>query len=300
MADAVHDARQYPWFRLHDAIIDLYGRDLGPIGVALYAALARHANKEGTAYPSLSTLQGYFGLSRPAVIKYLKRLESLQLIAITLRYGHDGDRTSNLYTLLPHPESTPSKPDCLPSKPDCLPSKPDLPEVLALRVYREGRETPSVSTTVETSPPLTPLTLLEMYNALTPDTHPKVEKLTDARQTKAQRYLRQFPDGAFWEKVMQEIGHSAFLLGLNNTHEHAHFKATFDWLLTKGKDGTENCIKVYEGRYRDATTATRRFSEKEQRSIAASQRIMEEYANARASQPAALLPGAEHHGRPVF
>ena len=50
---------------------------------------------------------------------------------------------------------------------------------------------------------------------------------------------------------MTEIRQSAFLCGLKPSPGHEHFRADFDWLLTKGKDGTENVVKVYEGRFRD-------------------------------------------------
>jgi hypothetical protein len=83
-----------------------------------------------------------------------------------------------------------------------------------------------------------------------------VQKLSPARRTKATRYLHLFPDPAFWHAVMHEISASSFLLGLKPSNGHEAFKADFDWLLTKGKDGTENCVKVAEGKYRDPPTST--------------------------------------------
>ena len=61
-----------------------------------------------------------------------------------------------------------------------------------------------------------------------------------------------FPDQVFWTETFRETKRSGLLRGLRPTPGHPNFMSTFDWLLTKGKDGTENCVKVYEGRYRDA------------------------------------------------
>src|SRR4029453_13534577 len=91
--------------------------------------------------------------------------------------------------------------------------------------------------------------LVALYNALTPGDHPKVEHLTDARRRKAAKVLRQFPERAFWVKVCAEISASPFLRGQKPREGHTSFRGDFDWLLTTGKDGTENCIKTYEGRY---------------------------------------------------
>lgn len=100
-------------------------------------------------------------------------------------------------------------------------------------------------------PAVTPEMLQGWYNAETPPTHPKVQKLSPARRQKAAKYLHLFPDPIFWHTVFHEIGKSAFLLGHKASNGHEGFRADFDWLLTKGKDGTENCVKVCEGRYRD-------------------------------------------------
>lgn len=93
--------------------------------------------------------------------------------------------------------------------------------------------------------------LVALYNTLTPPGHPKVETLSPARAEKARRYLRQFPTEAFWRGVFTSVKLSAFLLGHKSGPGHEGFRGDFDWLLTKGKDGTENCVKVSEGRYED-------------------------------------------------
>ena len=96
-----------------------------------------------------------------------------------------------------------------------------------------------------------PTLLIEKYNTETPDELGAVEKITPARLQKARQYLAIFPDESFWTEVFQEIHKSQFLRGLKNNNGHESFRANFDWLLTKGKDGTENVAKVFEGRYGD-------------------------------------------------
>ena len=112
---------------------------------------------------------------------------------------------------------------------------------------------PPVSTSVETSPVLTPETLIEWYNAETPPTHPKVHQLSPARIKKARQYLAMFPDPEFWHNAFRNISTSDFLLGRRPTPGHESFRGDFDWLLTTGKDGTENCVKASEGtRYQES------------------------------------------------
>jgi hypothetical protein len=104
---------------------------------------------------------------------------------------------------------------------------------------------------------LSPQSLMALYNTEAPPTLPKVKTLTEARIKKATGTLRQFPQSDFWQTVLAEIRQSAFLQGLKASPGHEHFRADFDWLLTKGKDGTENCVKVFEGKFRDGATPKR-------------------------------------------
>lgn len=98
----------------------------------------------------------------------------------------------------------------------------------------------------------TPEALVELYNEQSPEECPAVTTLSPARRSKAKKYLAMFPAREFWEQVCGHIQVSKFLRGLNNTPGHGKFIASFDWLLTKGQDGTENAVKVYEGMYRDS------------------------------------------------
>lgn|SRR3990167_5748682 len=98
----------------------------------------------------------------------------------------------------------------------------------------------------------TPEALVALYNEATPDECPSVTKLSPARRVKAKRYLSAFPDRDFWASTFEQIKLSPFLSGLKPSQDGRRFVADFDWLLTKGKDGTENAIKVYEGKYAES------------------------------------------------
>ena len=133
----------------------------------------------------------------------------------------------------------------VPSEPD--PTEPDL--------YKNKIKTKATRLeVVDTSKKWPhPELLIELYNSKTSDDFPAVEKTSAGRLRKAREYLKQFPETQFWEEVFAELNQSNFLRGLQNGNGHASFRANFDWLLTKGKDGTENVVKVYEGRYRNGT-----------------------------------------------
>jgi hypothetical protein len=71
------------------------------------------------------------------------------------------------------------------------------------------------------------------------------------RRKKAGQVLALFPDAGFWHQVMAEYQVSTFLQGRRPSAGHEWFRADFDWLISRGKDGLENCLKVCEGKYRD-------------------------------------------------
>ena len=93
--------------------------------------------------------------------------------------------------------------------------------------------------------------LVERYNSRTPDECPAINTISPARRDKAKRYIKMFPEETFWIEAFDEIHKSKFLRGMKGSPGHEGFVANLDWLLAKGKDGTENVVKVAEGRYRD-------------------------------------------------
>ena len=74
--------RRAKWFRIDNAALDIYGSDLGPSGLAVYMALARHVNGDGVCYPSVATLSRMTGASKRTVQYQLRRLETLGLLRV--------------------------------------------------------------------------------------------------------------------------------------------------------------------------------------------------------------------------
>lgn len=95
-----------------------------------------------------------------------------------------------------------------------------------------------------------PRALIALYNEKAPDECPAVEQISPGRIDKAKKYLAMFPKKEFWEEVFSEIHQSPFLRGLSNSPGHENWVCKLDWLLSKNKDGTENCVKVAEAQYR--------------------------------------------------
>jgi hypothetical protein len=93
-------------FRIDNILIDEYGEKIGAIGVAVYNAVARYADRlTGICYPCIGTIAKKLKLGRTTVKKYLRILLNHGLIAISARLSEAGDPTSNSYMLLdPAPE----------------------------------------------------------------------------------------------------------------------------------------------------------------------------------------------------
>lgn len=93
---------------------------------------------------------------------------------------------------------------------------------------------------------------VDRWNAQKPDAQlPRVETLSISRREKARRSIAQFPDWRWWNYALGNIKASRFLTGrvpASSGHGRV-FRADFDWLLAKHKDGTENVVKLHDGRY---------------------------------------------------
>jgi hypothetical protein len=100
MAQAIA-LRTRPHYQIDNAIVDEYGEKIGAIGIAVYNALARFADrKTGICYPCIGTIAQKLKLGRTTVKKYLRILLNHGLIAIAARLSDKGDPTSNSYRLL--------------------------------------------------------------------------------------------------------------------------------------------------------------------------------------------------------
>ena len=89
------------FFSIDNDLIDVHAKTIGAIGVAIYATLARYANrKTGECWPAIGRLAQTLQLARSTIKVYLRKLEEAGLIAIRERQDAAGDPTSNLYILL--------------------------------------------------------------------------------------------------------------------------------------------------------------------------------------------------------
>src|SRR3954469_1046811 len=96
----VRDRRRKGFFTIDNELLDHYGAQLKAHGLAVYMALARFANQEGTCWPSLATIAKRTGMSRMQVIRELAKLQALGLIASEHQWGSKGEHRANIYTLL--------------------------------------------------------------------------------------------------------------------------------------------------------------------------------------------------------
>jgi hypothetical protein len=96
----IRDRRKPGWFRVDDEIIDVYGPEIGCHGIAVYSALAKHADRQEESYPGLRLLCKELKIGRKKLLETLDQLKVLGLIDI-----EPGDRKSvNVYTLLDVPK----------------------------------------------------------------------------------------------------------------------------------------------------------------------------------------------------
>jgi hypothetical protein len=98
--------QSHPHYRIDNILIDEYGEKIGALGIAIYNALARYADRvTGICHPCIGTIAKKLKLSRTTVKKYLRILLNYCLIAISPRMSKAGDPTSNSYMILdPSPE----------------------------------------------------------------------------------------------------------------------------------------------------------------------------------------------------
>lgn len=96
----VRDLRDAGWFWMHNSIIEEYGAKIGVHGIALYALLAKCANKDGRAVPSIRYMAKTLGIGTGTVQTYLEKLAQYYLIEVRQRTSEHGDLTSSEYSLL--------------------------------------------------------------------------------------------------------------------------------------------------------------------------------------------------------
>ena len=91
-----------PHTRIDNEIIDDYLPQIGTYGFTIYSVIKRHLNqKSGQCNPSYATIARKIGIDRGTVIRYVKKLKALGLIAPDLRFKEDGSQSSNQYNFSP-------------------------------------------------------------------------------------------------------------------------------------------------------------------------------------------------------
>lgn len=96
----IRDRRKAGWFRIDDEIIEVYGPVIGVHGIAVYAALAKYANRDQESHPGLRRLCKELKIGRKKLLDTLELLKENGLIDI-----EPGDRVNvNVYTLLDIPK----------------------------------------------------------------------------------------------------------------------------------------------------------------------------------------------------
>lgn len=80
-------SRHEPFLAIPWWVVDRHGAELGPFGIAVYCAIARHANAEREAWPSVPTIMAKFGICRRQTLDELHKLEKLGLITVTRCHG---------------------------------------------------------------------------------------------------------------------------------------------------------------------------------------------------------------------
>jgi hypothetical protein len=88
-------------YRIDNCFIDDYASRIGPIGVAVYNVISRHADRDsGLCRIGIQKISDKLNLSRTSVKKYLHLLFAEGLIAIIPQYLTKGGQTANHYLLL--------------------------------------------------------------------------------------------------------------------------------------------------------------------------------------------------------
>lgn len=89
--------------------------------------------------------------------------------------------------------------------------------------------------------PMTPQALGALWNAVIPD--PQVREITGKRLAAARGRLKEHPDSAWWQRVIERVRDTPFLRGAGERG----WKADFDWLVRNDT----NALRVLEGSYLD-------------------------------------------------
>jgi hypothetical protein len=93
--------------------------------------------------------------------------------------------------------------------------------------------------------------LAYLYNETTPDECRAVQTLSPKLIAGATKFLKQYPERAWWEQVFAEIQSSPFLRGqMPSSNGYRRFKLDFAFLFSSTRGGEEHAVKIHDGGYR--------------------------------------------------
>lgn len=98
----VRDIRERGWLWIDNSVLERYGAELGPYGIAVYVTLAYRANGHTQkCWPGRADIARLIGISAKQVSREVAKLEQLGLIGVERRWKPgDQDQDTNVYTLL--------------------------------------------------------------------------------------------------------------------------------------------------------------------------------------------------------
>jgi GntR family transcriptional regulator len=112
-------SRRLPFTLIENVVLE--DLELGPVDVLVYIALAKHADREGTCWPSMATIGKLARCARQTVARSIAHLEARGYLKRTARFRPDGGVTSNVYQLMTlkaerHPPVTQDDTPCPPAR----------------------------------------------------------------------------------------------------------------------------------------------------------------------------------------
>ena len=93
------ERRRLPFTLIENIVLE--DQALGPVDILVYLALAKHADGEGTCWPSMATIAKVARVCRTKAFQAIKHLEARGYLRRTPRFRPDGGVTSNAYQLMP-------------------------------------------------------------------------------------------------------------------------------------------------------------------------------------------------------
>ena len=92
------ERRRLPFTLIENIVLE--DQELGAVDVLVYIALAKHADADGTCWPSLATIAQLARVCRSSAAQAIKHLEARGYLRRTARFRPDGGVTSNVYKLV--------------------------------------------------------------------------------------------------------------------------------------------------------------------------------------------------------